>query len=116
MRNFKLSFTKEANNIWYIDFPKWPFDHYNLMMVAGADKLCEELSYNGINTSVDVIVSKKELNKPDYIHLKREKYKILDGATYKVVGSYSVRTCWICPVTLFVFGNYPKNIYIKRNK
>lgn len=116
MKIYNLSFTKESSGFWYIDLPKWPFSHDNLMMVAGADKLCEELSYASSHTLVEVIISKKELDLPDYIHLKREEVGLFDGATYKVSNSIKTNICWICPVTLFVFGGYPRNIYLKRNK
>ena len=40
MKIFHLTFNKEADGDWYIDFPGYPFAHHNLMMVAGADRLC----------------------------------------------------------------------------
>lgn len=42
---YTISFTKEDDDCWYVDYPDWPFDHHNLMMVEGADDLCELLSY-----------------------------------------------------------------------
>lgn len=117
MKEYKLSFTKEKDDCWYIDLPNWPFAHHNLMMVSGADDLCEELKYDKNHTSVEVIVSDniEDLTKKNYIELKKLNSKFLEGATYKVTGSESVDTLWICPVTLFVFGNYPEYIYLKRN-
>ena len=44
---YTISFTKEDDGCWYVDYPDWPFDHHNLMMVEGADDLCELLSYDG---------------------------------------------------------------------
>lgn len=114
MKQYNLSFTKEPSGFWYIDFPKWPFAHHNLMMVCGADKLCQELSKDGIHTKVDVIISHKELNLSEYIHLSRKEVGLLDGATYNVTGA-KVKELWICPVTLFVFGGYPRNIYLKQS-
>jgi hypothetical protein len=115
MKNYSLSFTKEKNLCWYIDLPNWPFAHQNLMMVCGADDLCDELSYDGEHTSIDVMISNKEENLPGYIQLKKIDSKLLAGATYKVDGSEDVKELWLCPVTLFVFGKYPKYIYIKDN-
>lgn len=37
---YTISFTKEDDGCWYVDYPDWPFDHHNLMMVEGADDLC----------------------------------------------------------------------------
>ena len=41
MKVFHLKFNKEADAHWYIDLPHYPFAHHNLMMVAGADRLCQ---------------------------------------------------------------------------
>ena len=37
---YTIKFNHEDDGLWYVDFPNWPFDHHNLLMVAGADKLC----------------------------------------------------------------------------
>ena len=116
MKEYKLSFTKEQDNNWYIDLPNWPFAHHNLMMVAGADDLCEELKYDENHTSVDVVISDKPENLPDYIELKKIDSKFLSGATYKVSGADTVNELWLCPVTLFVFAKYPEYIYLYTNK
>lgn len=63
---YRLKFNKEEDGCWYIDIPEWPFDHHNLMMVSGADKLCEFLSDDGRFTYVDVVPSNKCLNMPGY--------------------------------------------------
>lgn len=115
MKEYNLSFTKEKDNNWYIDLPNWSLAHHNLMMVAGADTLCQELAYDGRHTSVDVIVSEKDEILPDYIRLKKQDSKLLEGATYSVYGAETVNELWICPVTLFVFGKYPKFIYLKKS-
>ena len=44
MRTFHLTFNLEADGAWYIDFPGYPFAHHNLMMVAGADSLCQYIA------------------------------------------------------------------------
>ena len=31
--DIKVSFTKESNGRWYVDFPNWPLSHDNLEMV-----------------------------------------------------------------------------------
>ena len=41
MKVFHLKFNKGSDGCWYIDFPGYPFDHHNLMMVAGANLLCQ---------------------------------------------------------------------------
>ena len=139
-KHYKLHFVAENNppiKFWYYDFKHWGFDHHNLLMVSGADDLCE-LYANGENeVTVDIIASKKPLEaKHNYDHYiadepiifsnnklyERILDKILYGRNYtedisawKKSGSHAKpRHFWICPVTLFVLGRYPKHIYIKR--
>ena len=111
---YKLQFNHEEDGGWYVDFPNWPFDHGNLEMVAGADKLCEVLSDDNKFTHVLVRPSDKPLNLPGYACLTQGVHSITGGSHYDVTGiSGFERTIWLCPVTLFVLGRYPKYIYIK---
>ena len=62
-RRYVLSFSAEANGPvkrWYYDFKHWGFAHGNLEMVAGADMLCEEFSYDGLHTTVEVIATETD--------------------------------------------------------
>lgn len=114
-KKYKLQFNCEEDNKWYVNFPNWPFDHHNLMMVAGADKLCEFLSNDGKFTYVEVIPSNKEKNYNGYAKLIRKEHSLTGGSIYKVTGLKEFnRDIWLCPVTLFVLGNYPKYIYVKK--
>lgn len=112
MKEYNLLFIKE-NGLWYIDLPNWPFSRSHLEMVEGADKLCEELSIHN-KTDVKIIISDKEENVDHDIKLIKIKSDFLNGADYKVYGSILTDKCWICSVTLFVFGEYPNYIYIKK--
>ena len=119
-----ISFTKEDDGKWYVDFPNWPFDHHNLMMVAGADKLCEALSYDGRHTKVEVMIADSEkegleMDRTCYhtdIMASREDFSITGGAYYHI-GAERKYThndkFWLCPVTLFVLGHYPKYMRIR---
>ena len=116
-KEYHLKFNKEADGLWYIDFPNWPFDHHNLLMVAGADKLCDYLSDDGQFAFVDVIPSNKSNVHPGYAELVRGKHSLTGGSIYTVNGlSGFARDIWLCPVTLFVLGKYPKYLYIKKGK
>ena len=117
-----ISFTKEDDGLWYVDYPNWPFDHHNLLMVDGADKLCELLSYDGKHTKISVIPSKerKVLQSHDInerFALLRDKWGLTEGATYQVqLAPFKYNggpRIWLCPVTLFVLGEYPEYLYIK---
>ena len=68
---YELKFNHEADGCWYVDFPDWPFDHHNLMMVAGADDLCDFLSDDGLETRVKVIPSTRREKHDGYAELRR---------------------------------------------
>ena len=112
---YQLQFNHEDDGCWYIDFPNWPFDHHNLMMVAGADDLCAYMSNDDKTARVSVIPSNKEENHPGYYKLIQKEHGLTTGSTYDVTGLDDFqRDIWLCPVTLFVLGQYPKYIYIKK--
>jgi len=113
-QEYKLRFVHEDDNCWYVDLPEWPFDHHNLMMVAGADKLCAFLSSDDKDVKVSVIPSDKPLTIDGYAELKQKDYGLTEGSTYDVLNLEGFqRDIWLCPVTLFVLGRYPKYIYVK---
>ena len=120
---YTISFTKEDDGLGYVDFPGGPFDHHNLLMVAGADKLCELLSYDGKHTKVSVRPTNKRLpycqstKMDDYFELVKKDSGLTEGATYQInlnaFKAYGAHL-WLCPVTLFVLGKYPKYMYVKK--
>ena len=132
MKVFHLKFNKEADGHWYIDLPHYPFAHHNLMMVAGADRLCQ---YGACKEGhpdyalVEVTTGNKLIDgqEPDIIMTRTEKGY---GATYsnatangqepvvEVNGTIrSIPTAWLCPVTLLVLHCYPEriNLYFSDN-
>lgn len=116
---YQLKFVKEDDNKWYVDFPDWPFAHHNLMMVAGADKLCALLSDDGKCAEVTVRPAKRKANGLKDAHcveLRRVASKLFSGAFYEVHNiDFSRKTIWLCPVTLCVLGKYPEYIYITKH-
>lgn len=116
-KEYELQFNHEEDNCWYIDFPNWGFSHHNLMMVSGADKLCAFLSDDDKFAYVKVIPAKKEEDHPGYAKLVQKTHSLFGGSTYQVTGLEGFdRDIWLCPVTLFVLGEYPKYIYLKKNE
>ena len=116
-KEYHLKFNHEADGLWYVDFPNWPFDHHNLLMVAGADKLCAFLSEDDVTANVDVIPSNKRENHPGYACLVQGEHSLTGGSFYTVTALPGFeRDIWLCPVTLFVLGRYPKYLYIKKGK
>lgn len=114
---------------WYYDFPHWGFDHANLEMVSGADTLCEYYAKGKDEVTVEIIASKKKQDLPTQLYdefvaqdiiidgmthqgnfINSQLDKLLYGRTYQK----GYTTMWICPVTLFVLGRYPKYLYIRR--
>lgn len=113
---YALKFNHESDGCWYIDFPGWPFDHHNLMMVAGADDLCDYLSDDGLETRVCVRPTSKREKHEGYAELRRLDHSLTGGAHYEVRGIDGFKKkIWLCPVTLFVLGTYPAYIYLKKN-
>lgn len=122
----KLHFRYKYNGFkrWYYDWDKdhlfkWAFKEDNLEMVYGADDLCEKFSGGKQNIEINVVKSNEKLNfSNDYLELIRKplskgfKDKICLGANY--VNSKTGEKMWICPVTLFVLGKYPKFLYIQQ--
>lgn len=112
---YELSFHREDDSVWYVDFPGWPFAHHNLAMVGGADKLCSYLSDDGNTVKVEVLASNHPLSLQGYGLLTKTYSNLTYGADYDTSGFADFsKTVWICPVTLFVLGRYPKYIYIRK--
>lgn len=110
---------------WYYDFKHWGFSHDNLEMVAGADHLCEYYAHNKDEVTVNIVATNKPLkNEQGYDKYVSEELKkeisfidkLTTGRTYykHSKDGKQITTMWICPVTLFVLGRYPKYIYIKQ--
>jgi hypothetical protein len=106
IRTFK--FYKEDNK-WYVDLPEWRGDKSDLEMVLGADLLLEIISGDYDDCSVTFG------DEPfDGCHT------LTHDLTQDIPGYYNndawhgPSTIWLCPVTIFVFGEYPDKIYYKK--
>ena len=115
---YQLAFVKEDNGGWYIDLPEWTGSHANLAMVAGSDDLLNHLLKTDNRVEIEVVKSDKPLDDMGgYFCCKQIDMTLTGGATYTVHGVPGFdRTIWICPVTLFVLGEYPKYIYVRQTK
>ena len=113
---YHLQFDHEDDGCWYIHLPNWRWSHHNLMMVAGADELCAILSNDDKTTKVEVVISNEEKKEcSGYVNLERVKASVSEGGTYHVTNLDGFdRDIWLCQVTLFVLGSYPKYIYLKK--
>lgn len=116
---YYVSFSKEADKKWYVDFPNWPLAHYHLMMVAGADNLLEILHNETNHVSLKVDISNKDKNIPNTIKLVKTSSTLIGGAYYELktpLKDWNRKDLWLCPVTLAVLGQYPKYISIRKYK
>lgn len=132
--HYRLTFVAEHTDmgkLWYYHFPVWGFDKHNLLMVSGADALCEHYSEGKDSVSIDIVARKKPFGvffRSEYDHYIGKDNsltgvdKLLYGRNYDqdidevdVMNGNKLKTFWICPVTLFVLGRYPNHIYIKKD-
>lgn len=123
-----LRFVKE-NKIWYAALPEFLQQglgtKQNLMMVDGADTFLDTLSGNGHKVNIKISTQpfkgyqagmkkfKKGMNREllDLVGHAPVDY----GAYYNVSehnGNPYQHQLWLCPVTEYVFGSYPDEIYV----
>lgn len=119
-KTYHLAFNREDNGGWYIDLPVWQGAHDSLEMVAGADWLLEFVGNGAPRVEVEVVKSNEMLDEMEndkrFFRCDQTEQSLVGGATYDVNLEGFDRTMWLCPVTLFVLGEYPKYLYIKPMK
>ena len=109
----EFKFYKEPDNRWYVDLPTWTGGKKDLELVEGADSMLEFMS-EGKDT-IWLKLSEENFhgsNKLEFIRLDTE---IENGAYYKLEHCKGVKIdleMWLCDVTKFIFGHFPKTIYI----
>lgn len=108
MKEYK--FDKEGG-CWYIDLPDWTGSKGALQMVMGADTMLDVLSNGNAHVVLQISL---DLPIGDCIHLRRT-MKIFGGAFYKCTIDGETSKIWLCSVTKFVFGFFPKHIYISKD-
>lgn len=115
---YEVSFTKIGRK-WYCNVPGFPkelFEH--TLMVGGAAKFLEYYS-RGESEIKAVIKIANEKEDQNYcgMRLYKTQSTLTGGAFYKDPGEFFTEEIWLCPVTLFLLGRYPKRILIyKINK
>ena len=106
-----IRFYKDEDRRWYADLPEY-------IAQGGTIEECEMVF--GADDWLDYISEKREavtlaLSDQDSLSEKIVLYESDEfGATY-IAHTYREedinQILWLCPVTLFVFGHYPKEIY-----
>ena len=103
---------------WFIDLPEWEGEKSDLQMVMGADVFCDMLS-QGKNEVVITLSTEPfdGCDQLDFLYLGRlEGPEYGEGAWYELERYADVQlnvTMWLCDVTKYVFGDFPKQIYFK---
>ncbi len=111
MKQYK--FYKEPDLRWYIDLPEWTGDKAELEMIAGADAMLDIMANS--NTSINLLISETEFENSDRLEFIKEDNNWIGGAFYNLEKHKGIEyklSVWLCDVTKFVFGYFPKNIYL----
>ena len=110
-------FIKEGRD-WYIDLPEYlkkGGSKGDLQMVEGADTMLDLIS-NGLS-DVSLTLDRSSFPGADKLVLTERCDPVIGGGYYSLTifeGRDYNRTMWLCAVTEFVFGDLPKEIFIKR--
>lgn len=104
-----IAFDKENNN-WYVKIDNYEGPKSDLLMVAGTDKILDDLAEG--NDKILFKVSDQPMK--DSYMVK----KFLDlgpgGAWYRTMNPLKKRNVWFCKVLKYVMGVYPKEIYFQK--
>ena len=106
---YNVSFIKIGRK-WYCEVPGFPkelFEH--TLMVGGAAKLLDDHARSGKRIAMKVKITNEENGN---MGLVKNSSTLTGGAFYNDLSGSVNEVIWLCPVTLFVLGKYPKNIQI----
>lgn len=109
----RLKFYKESDNRWYVDLPEWTGSKAELEMVSGADSMLEYMAEG--EGQVWLVLSEQEFENADKLEFLRLATEIENGAFYKLDKYRGIEIgleMWLCDVTKFVFGDFPKTIFL----
>lgn len=109
----RLKFYKETDNRWYVDLPNWTGTKAELEMVAGADTMLDYMAED--TNEVILCVSEEPFEGSDELVFLNNADDIGEGAYYKLSiykGIDINLEMWLCNVTSWVFGKFPKSIFI----
>ena len=125
----RIRFVKEIG-LWYADLPEFLEQGLgtknNLLMVDGADTFLDLLSSGGERITLDISLVEFEGYQAKMKKVVMGKnQELLDavghtpveyGAYYEVSeldGKSFSHRLWLCPVTEYVFGEYPREIWVR---
>lgn len=106
-------FYKEIGDRWYVDIPEWEGEKASLEMVCGADLMLTIISQG--ESEITLSLSSDSEISGDSLILQRESPEMGEGAWYKLTSWKGIDfdlDVWLCDVTVWVFGEFPKRIWI----
>ena len=109
----RLRFYKESDNRWYVDLPEWEGSKAELERVDGAESMLEYMAEG--EGQVWIILSESDFENADKLEFLRLATEIENGAFYKLDKYRGIEIgleMWLCDVTKFVFGDFPKTIFL----
>lgn len=110
----RLKFYKESDSRWYVDLPEWTGDKSELELVSGADHMLEYIAQG--DGEIWITFSRRKFTGADKLIFLRP--EIGNGAFYKLKSYRGIELdleLWLCDVTKFVFGDFPKVLYLTRS-
>jgi hypothetical protein len=115
--DYRLKFIKLAGR-WFVHLPDYPGSPEDLEMVMGADSFCQKLDKHNtglLTVYVDTEPKASQFTTQEYV-FKFDEYSKIDseisGAYYHLESDPNFEI-WLCNVTKYVFGEFPKIIYIR---
>lgn len=109
----KFRFYKESTQRWYVDLPEWTGSQADLEMVCGADTMLEYMAEG--NDEVNLYLSVDPFENSDTLEYVRNATELENGAFYIMPMYKGIQLnleVWLCDVTLWVFNEFPKTIYL----
>lgn len=113
----KLVFVKLAGR-WFVHLPDYPGSPEDLEMVCDADSFCQQLDKHNtgfVTVYVGTEPKVSQFTTQEYVFtfdVYSEWSGEIDGATYHLESDPDFEI-WLCNVTKYVFGEFPKTIYIR---
>ncbi len=105
-----MKFQLEDDNKWYVVAPQWEGDKEELEMVLGADTLCDILAQG--SREVNVTITTEEQTSYRAV---LERMSSLDGGYWylaRIPSTNQVIELWLCHVTEYLLGSFPKKLYL----
>lgn len=113
-----FKFNREVDDFdvwrWYVELPEWEGSKADLEMVAGADLLLEILRFGCPDFYMKVEICEEYFEDAEIIlHRMDDKGNYLaEDLTIFYLDNKTLNV-WLCEVTLFVYGYYPTQLYLK---